>query len=171
VKLTVDGKSYSQPLTLKMDPRVKTAPLGLTQQFTLSKQMYDDVLRVQATLSEVRALREKVNARRGGPGSVAGDDLRALVAFDGKLGALEGGGGGGRGGGGGGRGGAPEGPDTLGNISGGLNQLMGLLQGADVTPTTQLSAAVAQRHAALSKLMTQWSALKAEARRMNLGIE
>jgi photosystem II stability/assembly factor-like uncharacterized protein len=170
VKLSVDGKSYTQPLTLKMDPRVKTAPLGLTQQFTLSKQMYDDLLKVQATLADVRALREKVNARRGGPGSVAGDDLRALVAFDGKVAALEGGGGaGGRGGGG--RGGAPEGPDTLGNMSGGLNQLMGLLQGADVTPTTQLTAAVAQRHAALSKLMTQWSALNAEARRMNLGIE
>src|SRR5262249_62336023 len=36
VKLTVDGKSYTQPLTVKMDPRVKTPPLGLQQQFTLS---------------------------------------------------------------------------------------------------------------------------------------
>ncbi len=44
VRLTVDGKTYSQPLTLKMDPRVKTPPLGLTQQFTLSKRLYDDIL-------------------------------------------------------------------------------------------------------------------------------
>jgi hypothetical protein len=28
VKLTVDGKSFTQPLTLKMDPRVKTPPAG-----------------------------------------------------------------------------------------------------------------------------------------------
>src|SRR5437879_12753871 len=38
VKLTVDGRSYTQPLTVKMDPRVKTPPLGLAQQFILSKQ-------------------------------------------------------------------------------------------------------------------------------------
>jgi hypothetical protein len=150
VKLTVNGKSYTQPLTLKMDPRVKTPPLGLTQQSTLSKQMYDDLLNVQKALTDLRALRAKATG----------------TPLDQKLAALEGGGGGG--GRGGGRGGATEGPDTLGNISGGLNQLMGLLQGADVTPTTQLTAAVAQRHAAVSKLMMQWSALKAEAARLKL---
>ncbi|MBI3400385.1 MAG: glycoside hydrolase [Acidobacteria bacterium] len=147
VKLTVNGKSYTQPLTLKMDPRVKTPSLGLAQQFTLSKHLYDDLLNVQKTLGDVRALRAKATG----------------TPLDQKLAALEGGGGG--------RGGAPEGPDTLGNISGGLNQLMGLLQGADVTPTTQLVAAVGARHAAVAKLMAQWTALKAEARRMNLGIE
>jgi hypothetical protein len=151
VKLSVDGKSYTQPLTLKMDPRVKTAPLGLSQQFTLSKQMYDDLLKVQATIADVRALRAKATG----------------TPLDQKLAALEGGGGGG-GRGGGGRGAAAEGPDTLGNISGGLNQLMGLLQGADVTPTTQLTAAVVTRHAAVAKLMTQWTALKAEAARLKL---
>ena len=150
VKLTVDGKSFTQPLTLKMDPRVKTPPLGLTQQFALSKLLYDDLLNVQKTLTDVRALRGKTTG----------------TPLDQKLAALEGGGGGGGrgGGGGGGRGGAPEGADTLGNVSGGLNQLMGLLQGADVTPTTQLVAAVGARHAAVMKLMAQWTALKAEAR-------
>ena len=29
VKLTVDGKSYTQPLTVKMDPRVKATAEGL----------------------------------------------------------------------------------------------------------------------------------------------
>jgi hypothetical protein len=45
---------------------------------------------------------------------------------------------------------------------------MGLLQGADVAPTTQLTAAVAQRRAALNTLMTRWDALKAEARTLHL---
>ena len=48
---------------------------------------------------------------------------------------------------------------------------MGLLQGADVAPTTQLVSAVAERRAALNKLLAQWTALKAEARTMNLAIE
>ena len=80
--------------------------------------------------------------------------------------ALEGQAGGGFGGG---RGAAPDGPETLSSIVGTFNQLMGLLQGADVTPTTQLVSAVAERRAALSKLLAQWTALKTEARSMNLG--
>ncbi len=67
-----------------------------------------------------------------------------------------------------GRGAAPEGPDTLSNVTGGLTQLMGLLQGADVAPTTQLVAAVGQRKAAVSTLLARWNALKAETKQMNL---
>jgi len=144
-----------------MDPRVKTPALGLSQQFTLSKQLYDGMLSVQKALDDVRALRERINRQRGHAG-----DERALVAFQNKVIAIQGEAAGGRGGGG--RGGAPEGPDTLSNISGGLSQLLGLLQGADITPTTQLVAAVGARRQALAKLMTQWSAITREASAMKL---
>jgi hypothetical protein len=39
VKLTVNGKSYTQPLTVKMDPRVKTPLAGLQQQFKLAQRI------------------------------------------------------------------------------------------------------------------------------------
>src|SRR5947208_1769485 len=57
VKLTVDGKSLTQPLTVKMDPRVNTPPVGLAQQFTLSKQLYDGVLAAQKAQDEIARLR------------------------------------------------------------------------------------------------------------------
>ena len=41
VKLTVDGKTYTQPLTVKMDPRVKTPLTGLQQQFRLAQRIVD----------------------------------------------------------------------------------------------------------------------------------
>jgi hypothetical protein len=41
VQLRVNGRSDTQPLTVKMAPRVKTPAIGLTQQFTLSKQVYE----------------------------------------------------------------------------------------------------------------------------------
>jgi photosystem II stability/assembly factor-like uncharacterized protein len=41
VRLTVDGKTFSQPLKLKMDPRVNTAAKDLQQQHELSKQLYE----------------------------------------------------------------------------------------------------------------------------------
>jgi photosystem II stability/assembly factor-like uncharacterized protein len=39
VKLTVNGKSFTQPLTVKMDPRVKTLPAALKQQFDLAMRV------------------------------------------------------------------------------------------------------------------------------------
>ncbi len=99
VKLTVGGKSYTQPLTLKMDPRVTTPALGLAQQFTLSKQLYDGILDAQKALQDVRALRQSIGNRRA---SLSGEPTRsaeslALQALDQKLAALEGQGGGGGG--------------------------------------------------------------------------
>ncbi|HLO83140.1 MAG TPA: hypothetical protein VK166_19390, partial [Chitinophagaceae bacterium] len=41
VRLTVDGQSYTQPLKVKMDPRVKTSLKDLQAQHDLSKQIYD----------------------------------------------------------------------------------------------------------------------------------
>jgi len=41
VVLTAGGKSFTQPLPLKMDPRVKASPADLTKQFELSKALYE----------------------------------------------------------------------------------------------------------------------------------
>jgi photosystem II stability/assembly factor-like uncharacterized protein len=162
VKLTAGGKSYSQPLTVKMDPRVRTPLAGLQQQFTLSKQLYDDIVNTSKAMEQVRIMRAQLGPLRekAGPGATAD----AIAAFDQKVVALGGaGGGGGRGGGvpfGPGRGAVAAGPDTLSSVSGSLTQLMRLLEGADVAPTTQAVAAAADRRAALAKLLERWNALK-----------
>ena len=44
--LTVDGQKYTQPLTVQMDPRVKTPVADLQKQFDLSQQVYQELLRV-----------------------------------------------------------------------------------------------------------------------------
>ncbi len=41
VRLTVNGRRYTQPLAVRMDPRVKTPPAALLQQFTLSRRLSD----------------------------------------------------------------------------------------------------------------------------------
>jgi photosystem II stability/assembly factor-like uncharacterized protein len=140
VKLTVDGKSYTQPLTLKMDPRVKTPALGLAQQFTLSKQLYDGIIEAQQTVGDIRA---RLAVASNDP--ARSSEVETLRALEGQAA---------------GRGAAADGPDTFNSVIGTMNQLMGLLQGADVTPTTQLTAAVAARRAALTHLMARWAALK-----------
>jgi photosystem II stability/assembly factor-like uncharacterized protein len=41
VALTAGGKTFTQPLTLKMDPRLKVSPADLAKQFELSKALYE----------------------------------------------------------------------------------------------------------------------------------
>ena len=48
MKLTVDGKSFTQPLTVKMDPRVKTPPAGLKQQFDLAMKVVELMSRTKS---------------------------------------------------------------------------------------------------------------------------
>lgn len=53
VKLIVDGKTYLQPLTIKMDPRVKTALKSLQVQHDLSVQVYRTRQQLQRLLNEI----------------------------------------------------------------------------------------------------------------------
>ncbi len=64
MRLTVAGRSQEQPLTVKMDPRVRTPPEGLTQQFELSKQCYEGARLAREALGQVRKLRAQVKDRR-----------------------------------------------------------------------------------------------------------
>jgi hypothetical protein len=56
VTLAAGGKSYTQPLTLKMDPRVKATAAELAEQFDLSKKMYDARIRLEPLAKKFDAL-------------------------------------------------------------------------------------------------------------------
>jgi hypothetical protein len=156
-KLTANGKSYTEPLVVKMDPRVRTTQGDLLQQYTLSKQLYDDMAAASKALEQMRALGEKARQLhdRAGQGGAAD----AITAFDQKLAALAGAGGGGRGGGGRG---AATGPDTIASVNGSLGVLMRLIQEADVAPTTQAVAASADRRKAMASLLQRWATMKSQ---------
>jgi photosystem II stability/assembly factor-like uncharacterized protein len=155
VKLTVGGRSYTQSLTIKMDPRVKTSPDGLAQQHAIAMRCYDGLKQVHDALTQVRKLRSQLRDLRSRAAQGALAD--AISALDRKAGALEGAGGGFRGGGGAGR--ASAGP-SLSAVKGELLGLMGLVEGADVTPTTQAVAASEQVQQTLAGVLSRWSEIK-----------
>jgi photosystem II stability/assembly factor-like uncharacterized protein len=57
VVLTGDGKTSSQPLMVQMDPRVKTSPAGLQEQFDLSWQLYQ----LRLTLAPIGKKFDEIN--------------------------------------------------------------------------------------------------------------
>ena len=159
VRLTVNGQTYAQPLTVRMDPRVKASAATLARQFGLSKGVYDDINRTRGALDELRGLRASLRELRG---KASGDVLAAVDSIDRAAAALEGGEGG-FGGGGGGRGGRAGAAPTLTGTIGELGQLYGALQEADVQPTTQLVAAVQAAQRQVQPTVARWDTLRARA--------
>jgi hypothetical protein len=164
VKLTVNGQSYTQPIAVKQDPRVKTPALAMQQVYALTRSMYFgavDAQQAAATLAAMRAQAATLAAKAQEPAAAA------LAAFEKKATGLEGqrpAGGGLRGAGGGGqRGGAtapaPP-PDTLWAISGLLSGQMNSMQAADVAPTSATVASVTAAQAAVARVMARWNALR-----------
>ena len=110
MKLTVSGASYTQPLTLKLDPRVKTSALALAQINTLTRELYSSAVNANDAAGKARALCAMLDAFAG----LGIAEFKAQI--DSVAGAAGVGARGGRGGfpgapaGGGGRGGAGGAP-------------------------------------------------------------
>ncbi len=70
VRLTVDGKTSSAPLTMKMDPRVKTSTAGLEKKFqaeTQSGVRHDRSTQALLQGGSIRAQLEKLSAQPNSP--------------------------------------------------------------------------------------------------------
>lgn len=63
VKLTVNGKSYTQPLTVKMDPRIKTPIIDLQKQFETGMAIARRQKEVNDAKNQVDELRRQIAAR------------------------------------------------------------------------------------------------------------
>ncbi|HZT04367.1 MAG TPA: hypothetical protein VFA39_19120 [Steroidobacteraceae bacterium] len=148
VRLTVDGQSHTQPLTVKADPRTHTSEAALQQQFDASMQAYQEATAAGAALGQLRDLEKQIAARK---------PSAKLESYRKELEALSG----------------PEatsrfefftrhGPPTLGSIGGSLQILLGRMQGADRAPTAADREALARISSDYESLMSRWEKLKGQ---------
>jgi hypothetical protein len=162
VRLTAGGKVLTEPLTVRMDPRVHNSG---TAHFTISKAAYDDIQQAAAVTGQIRDLRAKIREAREKAGS--GSLEAQLESLDKKLEAIAGAPPVGRGMGGN-RFAAPTGPETLATVSASLASLMRSVQSADTQPTSAESGAIAEKRAALAQLIQRWKAVQSsELPRLN----
>jgi photosystem II stability/assembly factor-like uncharacterized protein len=151
VKLTVDGKSYTRTLTIKMDPRVKTSQAGLRQQFELESKIVEAMHRDYEALQQVRGVRQQLKGLkdRAGQGPLAGN----ISALEQKTEELEG---------------SEEGSTFLSSPEGrslvrlnvGLNRLLGFVESADTPPTTQQGGMFNELQTALVAQLARWQEIK-----------
>ena len=158
VKLTANGTSRSEPLTVKMDPRVKTPLLDLTRQFTLSIEAYRGMQQTFETVDQIQKLRAQIKTaiERVDRGPLA----EALHTLDKKAAAISG-----EGRGEAGSPGLPGGTidlreANLTRLNGGFSSLLEHLQSADLAPTLPMVTAATELQKTLAKLMLDWNGLK-----------
>jgi hypothetical protein len=149
-RLTVDGTSVTQSITVKLDPRVKTPAAALAPLHTLSRTMWDGANTARAAFAQARTLAATL-ASETSPEATA---LRAAIDSIAPAPVR------GRGGRGFGRFGAAAGPPTLASVSGTLLGAAMAMQGAEVPPTARQAAACAAAGKQLEEVMARWTALK-----------
>jgi hypothetical protein len=165
VRLSASGKTSTQPLTLKLDPRVKTPPLALTQLTTLTREMYAGAKAARRAYDEARTLSAQLESAEGADAAALKKALDALAppAPAGVGRGFGGGpGGGGAPGAGGGRGGATEAP-TLNGVSTAMMAAAMGMQSAETAPTARDVAACTRARAQSAAVMARWTKLKAQA--------
>jgi hypothetical protein len=141
----------TQPISIKMDPRVKVTP-EVQQIFTLTTQMENSARAALTAYREARAMRDKVQNNAALLKKL--DDLAPELA-------PETGGGGGRGGFGAQ---APAPPPTLANIAGQLVGAVMPMQASEMPPTASELETCQKQQAAYTALMAKWTALKTAAK-------
>ena len=168
VKLTMDGDTQVQLLTVKMDPRVKASAADLQAQFVLETKIVDAMHRDFVTLTQVKNLRTSLkNLQQAGgaktPPSVTDLDKKCseIEGTDGGFGAsfL-----------------STPGGRSLVRLNAGLNTVLGVVDSADAAPTTQSASTFDEVNKALDEQLARWDeiqkkglpALNAELKRAGL---
>lgn len=143
VRLTAGGTSFTQPLTVRMDPRVRTTAAGLAQQYAIAAGLAAALRRDSTALAEVVAARGRLRAAKARAG--AGASPAAIDSLDAALAAAE-------------RRGERGDRDAL--------ALYGVIEGSDLAPTTQAVAAAGRLAESLAAWQAEWRRLAPQVERV-----
>jgi photosystem II stability/assembly factor-like uncharacterized protein len=136
IRLTLDGKSYTQTFKLGMDPRVKATAPELQKQFALE-------LRLTHALEQANQAVEQIHAAAQA-GKISAEDEKKLAGVRRRRGESE----------------ADAGaqPPAFAAVIGNLGQLLVTVDSADAAPTAQESEMAEKTLAQLAALLKQWNA-------------
>jgi hypothetical protein len=156
VKLTVGGKSYTQPLVVKMDPRITTSLADLRKQFEMEMGSVEGMNESFEVLSQTKSVRAQLKERaaKAGKGAVA----EKIAALDKLAAEMEG---------------AaqpiffglpPSGkrPENFSTLNQHFGNILAVADSADAAPTTQATAVYKELEEAMEKLVVRWGKIRQE---------
>ena len=157
VRLTAEGKSWTEPLTVKMDPRVKAAPEALGRQFTMEGEAVRGMNETCGALAGVKSVRAQLKEREEKAGK--GELGEAIAALDKRLEELEGA-----------RrqgffGVPPTGKEkeNLSTLSQHFGGLLRIADSCDCAPPTQAEAVGRELNTARIALLAEWRAIELQS--------
>jgi hypothetical protein len=149
VRLTVDGKSSTVPLTVKMDPRVKTPPAGLQRKFNAETRLASMLSDSSRALIQGGSIREQMGKMAGAGQSAS---AAAVQDCDKKLAVLLGAPAASP---------APQTPElTLRRANNDANTLYQAIWLADAEPTSSQMEALARTEKDVASLLQRWNEFK-----------
>ena len=158
IKLTVDGQTHTQTVTVKNDPRSPASASDLKSQCEMQASLYDGARKGWEGFQQVAKFRTILaDIQATEPVTELAD---AVSTFDGKLALIGGSGGGGRRFGGGppaANGSAPA--PTFAGVMGAMIQHMGTLETGDMAPTEIMRKNAKKAMADLATAMTNWKTI------------
>jgi hypothetical protein len=160
VKLTMGGKSSTQPLTIKLDPRIKTPQDALVRQFDLASKLAGRLGEVSTALQQVSELRKQIEERK--KELIGNAEMsKALQGLAEKMEAAV----------------EPDSDDdfmlfglavpgkeheALPKVAAALTGLMIIVESADTAPTTDAAIASERWEEAAVETLTRWTAFQKE---------
>jgi hypothetical protein len=148
VRLTVGGRGYTQPLTLKLDPRVKTPAPALARLASLSRELYDAARATHADYLQARALTSSLANEQGADVAAFHAQLDSVAPAPS------------RGGRGFGRRGAAAPSFSLEAASNALTAAVMAMQDADAAPTASQVATADRARAQAKAAAMRWNQLR-----------
>lgn len=155
VRLTLDGQSYTQPLTLKMDPRIHTSLADLQKQNEMEMGAVEGMDRSYASLEQVKSVREQIKELSK---KVSSKDKLAknLATLDDHCAELEG---------------AKQHsfygvpssgkePENFSTLNQHFATMLAIADSADAAPTTQATAAYQDLQHSEADLRRRWSVIR-----------
>ena len=145
IKLTVNGQSYSQILTVKMDPRVTMSNDQLKLQHDLSFQCYESKTQLSKAISDLASIRKQISDLI----ATSKEPLTAtLIELDQKLAIAQG---------------ESRSQDiSLSSVRNALESVFSILQDADMPATTQAKTAATETQESFKKVLSNWTEIKSK---------
>jgi hypothetical protein len=138
LRLTVDGRSYTEAFKMVMDPRVKTSPADLQKQFALELKLVEAIQNAYRLVAEVHSAAESGRISADQESRLTGVARRRSEAASDQ----------------------PSAGPTVASVIASLSQLLVAMDSADAAPTTQESQAAEKALGQLDSLTRQWQGLK-----------